>query len=369
MLARHPVLCTFGVSLALLACTGDPNDPADDAPIDAGVVDIDAPDPEPLPPLGAGAGTLSGAAQPGMFDGVRGLARFSNPVNVISDGAGGVLVADFDNGLIRRVAADGATTTVGTRPDGFTRPFGMVRRGDTVWIQTDRSTAQAPTGALWRLSLSSGQFTLVRDAFGRYRGLGVLSDGRLVGAEYQRHLIALIDPATGVATPLAGSAGQPGLANAVGDAARFDTPLDVVVLPGDVILVGDSGNHVVRKVSLDRSVLTFAGDGAVGVDDGPRETASFTAPYALAPAPQGGIFVAEPDVGLVRHVAMDGAVTTVAGTGVPGFLDHDDARAAQFFGLEGIDLSADGAYLFVADGNRGETGPYHRVRRITLPSP
>ena len=63
------------------------------------------------------------------------------------------------------------------------------------------------------------------------------------------------------------------------------------------------------------------------------------------------------------------SVTTVAGTGTRGYLDAEDPLAAQLFGLEGIDVSADGSYLYVADGSGGEDLPYHRVRRLTLTAP
>ncbi len=333
------------------------DDPAD---VDAGI------EPEPLPPLGGGASTLAGASQPGLYDGERGYARFANPVNVVATADGAVLVCDFDNGRIRHVDADGTTTSVGALPAGFARPFGAVRHDDTVWIQTDRSTDDEPTGALWRLDLGTGQVTLIRDDVGRYRGLGRLSDGRLVAAEYQKHVLSILDPATGAATALAGSYGVAGYVDATGAAARFEVPYDLVVLPGDVIVVADYANHVLRAVTLAGAVTTLAGDGEEGTDDGAAAAASFVGPMSLAPDGAGGVFVGDPDAGVIRHVSAAGQVTTFAGTGVPGYADADEALDAQFFGLEGLDLSSDGAYLFAADGTRGEDLPYHRVRRIEI---
>lgn len=352
----------------LVACTGggggDPIDidggmpltpDAGDPGTDAGPSPDASPDAPPmveeLPPLGDGLGTLSGASVRGRIDGARGIARFSNPVNVVGDGAGGVIVCDFDNHALRRVDAVGTTTSM-TLPSTFARPFGIVRSGDTLYVQTDRSTTGTPTGALWRITLSTGAATLVRDHVGRYRGIAMLSDGRLVGAEYQQHVISILDPATGVATVLAGTAGQSGLVDAGGAAARFDTPYDVVVLPGDEIVVADFRNQVLRKISLDGNVVTYA--------------SGFTTPQGLALDAAGTIYVSDPESGTVKAVAPDGDVTTVAGTGTRGYLDAVDPLAAQLFGLEGIDVSADGAYLYVADGSGGEDLPYHRVRRLTL---
>ncbi|HUQ06761.1 MAG TPA: hypothetical protein VM261_29865 [Kofleriaceae bacterium] len=357
------------VLATLVACTGgggggpdpDPGDvdagsnPSPDAANPSPDAGPDAPPMvEELPPLTDGLRTLSGASVPGRVDGIRTIARFNNPVNVATDGAGGVVVCDFDNGILRRVDASGTATTPITMPTGFARPFGAVRSGTTLFIQTDRSTAGTATGALWKIDLATNVATLVRDNFGRYRGLGVLSDGRLVGAEYLQHVVSIIDPTTGVATVLAGTPGQSGLVNAGGADARFSTPYDVVVVPGDDIVVADFANHVVRKVSLDGNVVTLAGTG-------------FTSPQGLARGTDGTIYVSDPGAAKILAIAAsDNAVTTVAGTGTPGYLDDNNPLVAQLYGLEGIDVSADGAYLFVADGTGGEDVPHHRIRRITL---
>ena len=60
-------------------------------------------------------------------------------------------------------------------------------------------------------------------------------------------------------------------------------------------------------------------------------------------------------------------MTTLAGTGVAGFLDGA-GDLAQFFGQEGIAASWDGTTVYVADGTAGDEppGPYHRVRKITI---
>lgn len=333
----------------LFACMGGggpgPDPDPDPVDIDAGSSGPDAgpavdapPMIEELPPLGDGLGTLSGASVAGRIDGVRGIARFSNPVNVASDGAGGVVVCDFDNGILRRVDAAGVASSPFTVPTGFARPFGLVRAGDTLYVQTDRSTTGTPTGALWRVNLATNTATLVRDNFGRFRGLGILSDGRLVGAEYLQHVVSTIDPATGIATVLA---------------TGFNTPYDLVVTPDDDIIVADFGNAAIRKVSLDGNVVMLAGTG-------------FTSPQGLARASDGRIFVSDPGAAKVFVIATDNTVSTVAGTGTPGYRDADDPLEAQLFGLEGIDVSADGDFLYVADGTGGEDAPHHRIRRLAI---
>ena len=43
-------------------------------------------------------------------------------------------------------------------------------------------------------------------------------------------------------------------------------------------------------------------------------------------------------------------------------------NVAQFYGQEGIAVSANGATIYVADGTLGAEppGPYHRIRKITI---
>ncbi len=389
---RSVVVATIVLALTLAGCSGGPGGDVDARPVDAVVGDgdpdpidagsdaatdagldaptdaaVDAPDEEALPALAGGLATLSGASSAGNYDGARGFARFSNPVNLVSDGAGGALVCDFDNGRIRHVSADGAVTTPITVPSTFARPFGVVRDGDTLFVQTDRSTVGTNTGALWRITLSTGTTALVRDGFGRYRGLGLLADGRLVGVEYLQHVVSVIDRDTGVATVLAGVAGQPGNVDDTGAAARFRQPWDVVVLPGDELVISDLGNHTLRRVTAAGAVTTWVGDGTAGGDDGTGAAARFNGPQGLAVDGDGNVYVSDPENANVRRVTPAGVVTTIAGTGTPGYLDASDPLTGQLFGLEGLDLSADGAYLFIADGSRGEANPHHRVRRLSLP--
>jgi sugar lactone lactonase YvrE len=319
---------------------------------DAGAPDA-APEPHPLPPLAAGLATLAGAPTAGHIDGERGLARFANPVNVTVLPDSAVLVCDFDTGQLRRVAADGATTTLVTPPAGFARPFGAALDGDRVWIQTDRNAAGAPGGALWKLDLDGPSLELVRDDAGRYRGMAVRDDGKLVLADQLRHVVDVLDPATGSITRLAGTDGADGLVDDAGADARFDLPVDVIAVPGNAVLVADYGNGAIRRVDADGEVTTFA--------------TGLTTPSGLARGADGAIFVSDPDAGVIHRLSADGATrTTFAGSGTAGHADDADPLAGQLHGLEGIDVSDDGAYLFVADGSRGEDVPYHYVRRVSL---
>ncbi|HEY2746279.1 MAG TPA: hypothetical protein VGL86_16705, partial [Polyangia bacterium] len=90
--------------------------------------------------------------------------------------------------------------------------------------------------------------------------------------------------------------------------------------------------------SADRTVTTFAGSGVSGDSDGAAASAAFHAPWGVAAAPDGSVWVADRLAGSVRHIA-GGSVTTVVGKPTV------DAPA-------GISVGADGT-VYVVDGTVG----------------
>jgi len=252
---------------------------------------------------------------------------------------------------------------------GFQRPFGMAFAGDgTLYVSTDRNPQgmQGPlSGTLWRIDIVAKTATPLLENIGRPRGLAVLPDGRIVATDYQHHVVELVDPVTRAVQVLAGTYDQAGRVDAIGAAARFANPYDVIVVNGEIV-VADRTNHQLRKIALDGTVSTLAGSGVAGSANGSLATAAFARPHGLAATPNGDIYVTDLDNYRVRRIS-GGTVQTIAGNGVGGYADSEDGLAAQFFGLEGLAAAANGKTLFVADGNRGEALPYNRIRTIELP--
>ena len=316
---------------------------------------------------GGGAITLAGAEQPALIDGGRDVARFSNPANLTLGSDGNLYVADNDNSCIRIVRPSGQVLTF-TRQEGFSHPFGLAFAADgSLYAQTDgndRGERSFDTGTLWRVDRRTGHATPLARDLGRPRGLAVLPDGRVVLVDNEHHVIRTYDPSTGAVSDLAGARDQPGFAEGVGADARFNRPYDVVVV-GDRLLVADQNNQRIRAVTFTGRVSTYAGSGGVGSVNGASAAATFNRPQALAIDGTGNVYVTELGGFVVRRVSPDGFVTTVAGAGAGGF-QNGSPMQAKFFGLEGLDVSADGRTLFIADGNRGGAEPNHRVRRVVL---
>jgi len=351
-----------GVSCVLIAALGACG--VDVPKQDAGPPDAE--EPCALPALAQTVATLGGCAEPGSADGPRGTVRFNNPTNVVLAPNGVAYVTDFDNHRVRAVDPTGTTTTVLVRDD-FKVPFGIaLGPNTTLYVETDdndRGEHTSETGTVWRVDPATGTAEVIARDLGRPRGLAMLADGRIAMADYVHHVVAILDPATGMVTPLAGMRDVPGHANGAGTEARFAGPYDVVVMPDGTLAVSDYDNHRVRRVTLAGVVTDLAGSGEVGALNGPVDVATFDAPQGLAVLPTGDLFVSDVKRQLIRRIA-GGQVTTIAGDGTPGWVDADDPRTARFYGVEGIDVDA--ARLVIADGNIGDGMPYHRVRVIQL---
>lgn len=133
------------------------------------------------------------------------------------------------------------------------------------------------------------------------------------------------------------------------------------------VIVADSANHCLRRVLVDNSITMFAGDETSGMIDGPRLTARFDRPIALAVDLAGNIYVSDSGNNhRIRRVDASGLVQTVAGDGLAGFADGAGEQA-ELYGQEGIAAAPSGGILYVADGNKSDGSAHNRIRQITLP--
>ena len=128
-----------------------------------------------------------------------------------------------------------------------------------------------------------------------------------------------------------------------------------------------AGSDPLTAAALDgpAMVTTLAGSGTPGFRDGSRLQAQFMLPAALALDPQGNLYVADAAAQRVRVVGVDGNVRTLAGSGEPilhglwveGGLRDGPGAQAQFNVPCGIAVGPDGL-VYVADTYNS------RIRRI-----
>jgi sugar lactone lactonase YvrE len=170
---------------------------------------------------------------------------------------------------------------------------------------------------------------------------------------------AALLPAQTVVT-LAGN-GTPG-----SSAEQVNNPYGLTVGPDGALYFCEIGNHRVRRLDLKSNVLsTVAGTGQKGYagDGGPAIAASMNEPYEVRFDAAGNMFFAEMQNHVVRRVdAKTRVITTVAGTGTPGFAgDGGPANQAQLRQPHSIAFDAEGRLLICDIGN-------HRIRRVDLKS-
>ncbi len=151
--------------------------------------------------------------------------------------------------------------------------------------------------------------------------------------------------ADGTARVIAG--GREGFADGEGRAAAFNTPSALAIDSAGNLIVADTSNHAIRRVTPAGSVTTVAGSGEPGHADGRGRDARFNGPIGVAVARDGRIVVADSYNDCIRLIGTDGQVTTIAGGGTPGYRDGAGAQAL-FDTPSGVAVDEDGA-IYVAD--------------------
>ncbi len=210
--------------------------------------------------------------------------------------------------------------------------------------------SSANPGAFTVVTLASGSGgfddgPLALAKFLRPNGIATDPQGNLYVADFGGHRIRRIS-VEGVVSTVAGS-GVAGFRDEPGNLAQFNGPRGIVYVSG-YLFVADLNNARIRRITLDGTVATHAGDGVEGFRDGVGRQAEFDAPRAIAADFAGNLYVA--DGARVRLITPNGSVSTVAGN-EPGYQDGT-VRDARFNILSGIALDRIGN-IYVADaGNK-----------------
>ncbi|HTI71084.1 MAG TPA: choice-of-anchor D domain-containing protein [Candidatus Limnocylindria bacterium] len=178
-------------------------------------------------------------------------------------------------------------------------------------------------------------------------GLAIDEHGDLLVADTFNHAIRKVTP-DGVVTTFAGKPGSPGSGEGASNLARFNDPSALTIDSAGNVYVADSGNNTIRLISANGMVSTLAGKaGQVGTSDGFRSAARFNFPSGITLLGD-QLWVADTQNHAIRTVTLQGQVSTIAGqAGTPGALDGI-GRAATFRNPHGIAVDSQG-YLFLAD--------------------
>lgn len=253
-------------------------------------------------------------------------ADLDTPGGVTSLPDGGYLIADTLNHRVRRVGPDGVIVTVAGSAGGP----GLA--GDGGPATAARLNAPADTTVL-----PDGGFLISDSGNGRVRRVG--PDG-------------VISTVVGTTTGFSGDGGP-------ASAAQLSSPRDVTLDSAGRLVIADAGNHRLRRVEASGIITTIAGTGAGLAGDGdPARTAQLSAPGSVVPLTNGGLLLTDSGNARVRRVTPLGAIVAVAGSTAGTGGDGGPAKGARLSAPGGLTLVPGGGAFLVADSGGA------RIRRV-----
>ena len=262
--------------------------------------------------------TIAGGGVSGFADGMGTEALFKSATALAIDHDNNIIVADQGNNRIRRITAAGVVSTIAGSGMGFADGVGTA------------ASFYLPSCLL------------------------VDHDNNIIVADKCTHRIRRVT-AAGVVSTIAGS-GEPGFADGMGTAAQFSWPRRLAVDHDNNIIVADEGDHRIRRVTAAGVVSTIAGNGVAGFADGMGAAAQFDAPSGLAVDHDNNIIVVDVGNHRIRRITAAGVVSTIAGSGEPGFAEGV-GTAAQFRYPFGLTVDSEGS-IMVASENRIRKLPF-----------
>lgn len=239
-----------------------------------------------------------GSSQGGFGDNNHNRALFNSPVDCVYLDDGTIVVADRDNHSIRAVGKSWVYTLNGIQEEGY-------QEG-----KPGEAKFSYPSG----IAKGPGESIYVADT--------------------GNHCIRMIDK-KGVTSLVAGVPGQGGLKDGAAGEALFLEPTAVVMANDGSLYVADSGNQRIRKISGDQ-VSTVAGGAEAfyldteyrepGLTDGKGRDARFWFPEGICMADD-VVVVADTGNHVIRAVSPAGQVRIIAGNGEAGYQDGSKAEA------------------------------------------
>ena len=294
----------------------------------------------------AGDGTVT-AGCIGTYSGAGGAptsAGFNSPSGLTFDSKGNLYIADSDNYVVWEVT--GGTISVVAGHNGLGASFS----GDL---------GPATSAGLWNpsgVAVDSSGNIYIADPFNNVVRVVCetqtpipCTNGDFVGPN------GYVIWAAGDITTFAGQ-------NATGlgyngdggqsTGALLNNPNGVLVDGTGDVLIADTNNCAIRKVTPDGIITTVAGDGSgqpgYSGDGGEATKAQLSNPKGIALDANGNLYIADTGNSVIRMVLPNGLIYTIAGNNSPGYAgDGGAGTSAQLYFPSGV--AVNGGKVYVAD--------------------
>ncbi len=316
------------------------------------------------------------------------------PTGVAVDRLGKVYISDFGNSRIRVVSPPGIISTVagdanGAPLIGDQNAISAALNGPTGVAVDSQGNVYFTEGSIgsgtglaegdfrvWKVTADGVLNVLAGTGLASYSGDGGSSAtaqldnpssvaldtaGNLYIADTRNHRIRKVTPA-GIISTVAGS-GVKGFSGDRGAAvgAQLNSPQGIAVDPNGNLLIADTGNSRIRRVTPEGTIDTIAGNGNSSYygDGTGALQASVNHPQGIAVDGEGTVYIADTVDNAVRKIGSDGIITTLAGMGPPGFAgDGGPATRALLNAPTGVAVDSDGN-VYIADSRN------QRIRKVT----
>ena len=283
------------------------------------------------------------------------LRRYDGATGIVTTALGGTHVGD-GGPAVDAFLRGPAGICVG--PDGhvyFADPWNQRIRAIDPLTGTIRTVAGSGARAF-----GGDNGPALEASFGSPHDVSVDSRGRVVIADSRHGRLRRVDE-DGMVRTIAGTAFKADLGDgAPAVSASLYHVQAVAHGPNDDIYVGDAVGRIRRIDAVTGVIATVAGAGIQGWsgDGGPAVRARIGAPSAIRIARDGSLYFTDAAFNVVRRVDDAGTISTVAGTGEPGFSpDGTQARNARIEQPWGLAVDRGGRVYFSDSFN-------NRVRRI-----
>ena len=297
----------------------------------------------------------------GSTNGPRRNALFQANIGIAFAPTGEMLVVQSNHFSVRRIDRNGVAEHVAGVPDlsgaidgDATRARFQSIKDVTVTRSGDVYVAEGNSSSRIRKITPAGvvstEATLAGSSAQNLSLFYDESQQRLLIADDMVDVIHALS-ANGVVTVFAGISGTTGATNDSLTTSTFSNPRGLCMDLAGNLYVCDTANHMIRKISPQGAVTTYAGiAGQVGNDDGDRSVATFSSPRDIALTSDESLIITCPGSHTIRKISKTGAVTTIGGVAGSSGKVAGVGADARFMSPHSVAVAPDGR-IHVATSN------------------